>query len=86
MKTPFSRPFVSIAFYCLAGLLAAGYILFGAYLLINGGTSVTGTKRFLYLSVLGSFTSGLAGGFGLFTLGYIIELIARIEWNTRRDD
>lgn len=84
MRTPFVRPFFAIFFYALA--LVGG--LLGTFLLL---VELLGAYRFLgdKFAPIFSFYGVLivvyicTGALAVAAIGYVIELLAKIEWNTR---
>jgi hypothetical protein len=86
MKLPFARPFFAKFFYVLAAIggSAGAFILliemFGLYRML-------GDKLGFLFSVYGVFIVVYmsAGALAVAAIGYVIELLAKIEWNTRPD-
>ncbi len=84
MRAPFARPYLATFFYILAGLSVIFAMIAGASFAIGGSWA------------LGQAFAGFATAYGVvifvvviiqaatFTaIGYGIELLAKIEWNTR---
>lgn len=87
MRTPFIRPTLSIVFYVLAALVFLTYTLLGLGALV--ATDAQTQKAFpavagaMGLLGLGAISGGVFTGALLAAIGYVIELLAKIEWNTR---
>lgn len=86
MRTPFVRPFFAKFFYWYAGIstaLSVLVLLFFPALL----RTIAGPDLGLILNTAAGFLilGVLAQGVAVAAVGYVIELIARIEWNTRQN-
>lgn len=88
MRTPYQRPWPATFFYVLAGLTLLVYLLLGSIFIWGG---VTPTEALMIKEAEGMFKA-LGVWFGIVgfmiasviaAIGYVIELIAKIEWNTR---
>lgn len=84
MRAPFVRPFFANFFYVFAGLSGAFAIIIGL-LIVVGGISLLGRSFAGMVAVNGVFlliSMLIAAGFYA-AIGYCIELLAKIEWNTQ---
>lgn len=84
MRTPFVRPFFANFFYWYAGVSTA----FGVLITLLFPTvfrRIIGPDLGLYLNTASGFLViiMLAQGAAVAAIGYVIELLAKIEWNTR---
>jgi hypothetical protein len=88
MRSPYQRPWPATFFYVLAGLTLLIYLLLGGIVIWGGGTSpenlpikdAEGIFKALgvWFVIVGVLISSVIAA-----IGYVIELIAKIEWNTR---
>jgi hypothetical protein len=84
MRVPFARPFFALFFYALA--LIGGVL--GTFLLLVellGAYRVLGDKFAPIFSFYGVLIVVYicTGALAVAAIGYVIELLAKIEWNTR---
>ena len=86
MRPPFARPFFTWCFYGFAGLFAVlSSLMFLA--LVVGSYGLLGQRMGLLLAGYGLVLVGVAVVQSLCfaAAGYVIEKVAKIEWNTRPD-
>lgn len=87
MRTPFVRPLLSVVFYVFAGLTFAGYLLLGLVFLLGSSVPLSakayaGAGASITMGIVVIIAGVMSGGI-LVAIGQFIELIAKIEWNTR---
>jgi hypothetical protein len=84
MRTPFVRPFFAKFFYALA-VLGGGIATILLFAEFAGFYRVFGSKMANALAVYGVLLVFYlwACALSLAAVGYVIELLAKIEWNTR---
>lgn len=84
MRAPFARPFLATFFYILAGLSAIFAMLAGISFAI-GGSWVLGKAFASFATAYGViiFVVVIIQAATFTAIGYGIELLAKIEWNTR---
>jgi hypothetical protein len=84
MRTPFVRPFFAKFFYALA-VLGGGLATILLFAEFAGFYRVFGSKLASTLAVYGVLVTFYlwACALSLAAVGYVIELLAKIEWNTR---
>jgi hypothetical protein len=84
MRSPFVRPLFASFFYVLAGLIAAFALAMGIAV-VAGGFALFGRTWGPFVAAYGVILTVITTIQATFTaaIGYVIELLAKIEWNTR---
>ncbi len=86
MRLPFERPFFAWIFYIVAGLFGlVAFLMIVALVIGNFGMfgQTLGVLLATYGVIMVAITAAQA--LAIAAAGYVIETVAKIEWNTRRE-